>query len=148
MAGLSAKHALVLALAVLSSGALAACGSQEIDLDEGASARIRDGAMLFNDKCSGCHTFEPAGAQGSAFDVRNRERVDGPNFDTRPETVEAVLFAIRNGGFSGAIMPENIVVGDEAQKVAEFIAEYAGRDAELPVTPNAGTPGTDDQQTP
>jgi hypothetical protein len=26
-------------------------------------------------------------------------------------------------------MPANIVVGEEAQKVAEFVAEYAGRDA-------------------
>jgi hypothetical protein len=38
-----------------------------------------------------------------------------------------VLFAIRNGGFSGAIMPANIVVGDDAQKVAEFLAAYAGK---------------------
>jgi hypothetical protein len=40
--------------------------------------------------------------------------------------VENVLYAIRNGGYSGAIMPENIVVGDEAQAVAEFLAKYSG----------------------
>jgi hypothetical protein len=38
-----------------------------------------------------------------------------------------VLFAIRNGGFSSQPMPQNIVTGEEAQKVAEFVAEYSGR---------------------
>jgi hypothetical protein len=31
---------------------------------------------------------------------------------------ELVAYAIRNGGFSGAIMPQNIVVGDEADVVS------------------------------
>ena len=38
-----------------------------------------------------------------------------------------VLFAIRNGGFSGAIMPANIVVGEQAEKVADFLAKYSGK---------------------
>ena len=41
--------------------------------------------------------------------------------------MQDVLYAIRNGGFSGAIMPANIVVGDDAHKVAEFVAAYAGK---------------------
>ena len=45
----------------------------------------------------------------------------------RRETKDQVLYAIRNGGFSGAIMPQNIVVGDDAEAVAEFVAEYAGK---------------------
>ena len=40
-----------------------------------------------------------------------------------------MLFAIQNGGFSGAIMPQNIVVGKEAEEVAKFVAKYAGDDA-------------------
>jgi hypothetical protein len=40
-----------------------------------------------------------------------------------------VLFAIRNGGFSGAIMPANIVVGEEAEAVADFLAKYSGQKA-------------------
>ena len=31
----------------------------------------------------------------------------------RVESYDEALFAIRNGGFSGAIMPQNIVVGEE-----------------------------------
>jgi len=138
----SLKHASKLLPALLACAALTACGTQEIELDEGASAQVREGAQLFNDKCSGCHTLESAGAQGSAVQVRDRERVDGPNFNTRPEQKDAILYAIRNGGYSGAIMPENIVVGEEAEAVAEYLAQYAGRDAEVPAGPDSGTPGT------
>ncbi len=116
----------LLVLPVLAASLLAGCGEESIELDANESDRIRDGALIFNDKCSGCHTLESAGTQGSAVNVRDRERTDGPNFNTRPETVDAILYAIRNGGFSGAIMPENIVVGEEAQAVSEFLAKYAG----------------------
>ena len=37
-----------------------------------------------------------------------------------------MLFAIRNGGFSGAIMPANVVVGHNAQMVADFVSKYSG----------------------
>ena len=123
---------------VLAASLLAGCGKESIELDAGENQRISDGARIFNDKCSGCHTLGSAGTQGSAVNVRDRERTDGPNFNTRPESVDAILYAIRNGGFSGAIMPENIVVGDEARKVAEYLAKYAGRQAEKPVSPQSG----------
>ena len=119
--------------ALMAAALLAACGEEKVSLDSAdmsTDSRIRQGAEIFADKCSGCHTLASAGAQGSAVDIRDRERTDGPNFDTRKEDVESVLYAIRNGGFSGAIMPENIVVGDDAQKVAEYLAKYAGRDIE------------------
>ena len=48
----------------------------------------------------------------------------------RKESRDDVLFAIRNGGFSGAIMPANIVVGDDAEAVADFLAEYSGKEAD------------------
>ena len=122
---------------LLAASLLAGCGKESIELDANESDRISDGALIFNDKCAGCHTLGSAGTQGSAVNVRDRERTDGPNFNTRPETVDAILYAIRNGGFSGAIMPENIVVGDDARKVAEYLAKYAGRDAEKPVAPQS-----------
>ena len=40
-----------------------------------------------------------------------------------------MLYAIENGGFSGAYMPQNIVVGKQAREVAMFVARYAGRQA-------------------
>ncbi len=53
-----------------------------------------------------------------------------------------MLFAIRNGGFSGAIMPQNIVVGEDAEAVAEFVAEHAGSDATEPPGLSSGATGT------
>jgi mono/diheme cytochrome c family protein len=108
--------------------AVSACGSETVSVPK-TNANIHAGAVLFAQRCSGCHTLSVAGTQGSATKVRDRERTDGPNFNTRKETVQTVLYAIRNGGFSGAIMPENIVVGADAQHVAEFLAKYAGRNA-------------------
>ena len=114
--------------------ALGACGTEGIQLSEGDSGY--QGAVLFAERCSGCHTLEAAGAQGSA----NRElRNQGPNLDQRTETAEDVLYAIRNGGFSGALMPQNILVGEEADAVAEFVAEYAGTDVDRPVQPGDAT---------
>jgi hypothetical protein len=44
------------------------------------------------------------------------------------------MYAIHNGGFSGAIMPENIILGTEAHEVAKFLARYSGLQA--PKTPS------------
>ena len=67
---------------------------------------------------------------GSATLIKNRVNTNGPNFNIRKENVEQVLYAIRNGGFSGAIMPENILVGEDAKAVASFLAQYSGRKAQ------------------
>jgi mono/diheme cytochrome c family protein len=104
---------------------IGACGSEGIQLAE--DDPNFEGAQLFNEHCAGCHTLDAVGSSGSASDVGSRELRDGPNFNERGEDVEDVLYAIRNGGFSSGPMPQNIVTGEEAQKVAEFVAEYAGR---------------------
>jgi mono/diheme cytochrome c family protein len=114
----------LLACAVL----LGACGSQEIKLAK--TSPYYKGAVLFLDHCSGCHTLAVVGAEGSATVISNRVKTNGPNFNIRKENVAQVLYAIRNGGFSGAIMPENVVVGEDAQDVAHFLAKYSGLEAE------------------
>jgi mono/diheme cytochrome c family protein len=108
--------------------ALSACGSQGISIAK--TSPYYRGAVLFRDHCSGCHTLAVVGAEGSASQISNRVRTNGPNFNFRKEDVEQVLYAIRNGGFSGAIMPENIVLGDDAQAVASFLAQYSGLKAQ------------------
>src|ERR1700694_4423516 len=113
---LAATTLLLLACAAV----LGACGSQGIDVAKTSS--YHRGAVLFRDHCSGCHTLSVVGAQGSATSIKNRVRTNGPNFNIRKENVEQVLYAIRNGGFSGAIMPENIVLGGDAKSIAQFLA--------------------------
>jgi mono/diheme cytochrome c family protein len=117
-----------IALCLVAAAGLAACGSKSIQVPE-SQPRLHQGAVLFNLRCSGCHTFDAAATSGSKSkrEIKGGERTNGPNFNQRKESKDDVLFAIRNGGFSGAIMPANIVVGDDAQKVAEFLQAYAGR---------------------
>ena len=105
----------------------AGCGTQGVDVADDEDPAITRGANLFAERCSGCHTLKAAGTQGTA---NRSERTQGPDLDQRPESYEDVLFAIRNGGFSGAIMPQNIVVGQDAADVAAFVAKYAGQDVE------------------
>src|SRR5512132_789273 len=112
------RLAIAVGIAAAAIGVVA-CGSRSISSEiTSQPADIQAGAHLFAQRCSGCHTLDVVGAQGTTLNVRQRERVDGPNFNTRKESVDNVLYAIRNGGYSGAIMPENVVVGREAQDVA------------------------------
>jgi mono/diheme cytochrome c family protein len=126
---MTSKHLKILVTAISAlgaSGAIAACGSGHVADSSANSAAVNHGAQIFNERCSGCHTLSAASAEGSATKITDRERVDGPNFNERKETVQTALYAIRYGGFSGAIMPENIVTGSDAQAVAEFLAKYSG----------------------
>jgi mono/diheme cytochrome c family protein len=111
-------------LAVLASVIAGGCGSQGIEV------KTR-GAMLFHDRCGGCHTLKAAGTRGSVLG----ERPTGPNLDKRKLAKDDVLFAIRNGGFSGAIMPQNVVVGPDAEAVADFVSKYAGSESKGPPAP-------------
>ena len=120
------RRVLTTVTAVSAAVLLTACGDKS-NLPADESASVKRGAQLFAERCHGCHTMDRVGAEGGASEVRDRERVDGPNFNVRVEEEENVLYAIRNGGYSGAIMPENIVVGKDADDVAEFLAKYAGR---------------------
>jgi len=139
----------VLALALLALLAVG-CGTQNVDLPEAdtrgaAGERLVRGATLFAQRCHACHTLNVAGSQGSAEDPNGREYKDGPNFNERVESVNDVLYAIRNGGFSSGPMPQNIVTGEDAVAVAEFVAKYAGNQAEREPVPGTSQPrGTEE----
>ncbi len=124
--------------------ALAGCGG-EVKVPENQQT-ARRGAVLFQERCSGCHSLEAANAYGSKpeGELQGGERTNGPNFNVRKEDKADVLYAIRNGGFSGAIMPANIVVGQDAQAVAGFVAQYSGKQGkegleQVNPSPNTGS---------
>jgi len=125
-----AVKVLLACTAAIAVAALAtACGTERISVPKSAGP-VYQGAVLFNQRCSGCHTLSYAATHGSAANVRTAEYNNGPDFDVRCERpVTRVLYAIENGGFSGAIMPQNVVVGQQAIDVAEFVATYSGRQA-------------------
>lgn len=122
------KPALTTIALLACAAVLGACGTQGIAVPK--SSPYHTGAVIFLDHCSGCHTLAVVGAEGSATSIKDRVKTNGPNFNFRKETVDQVLYAIRNGGFTGAIMPENVVVGQQAQDVAEFLAKYSGLQAQ------------------
>jgi mono/diheme cytochrome c family protein len=105
----------------------AGCGGKiEVPASDQTAHR---GAELFYERCSGCHTFTKANAYGSKpiDQLQGGERTNGPNFDVRHVKKNDALFAIRNGGFSGGIMPANVVTGRQADEVAEFLDKYSGK---------------------
>ena len=105
----------------------AGCGG-EIEVPE-QQATAPMGAVLFYERCSGCHSLDAANSYGSKppGQLQGGERTNGPNFNVRKENRDDVLFAIRNGGFSGAIMPANVVTGQDAEAVADFVSKYSGK---------------------
>lgn len=121
----------------------AGCGSEGISVpkEDGASYA---GAEVFAERCGGCHTISYAGTHGSKpkGETNSKDRTNGPNFDQRKETYDSVITAIRQGGFSGAIMPGNIVTGQDAKDVATFLAKYSGRDAESAQEPDSDEPNS------
>jgi mono/diheme cytochrome c family protein len=119
------RAAALLCIAALSI--LAGCGG-EIEVPKEESSLHR-GAVLFNERCSGCHTLDAANSYGSKAvgQLQGGEITNGPNFNIKKESRDDVLFAIRNGGFSGQIMPANVVVGEDAELVADFLAQYSGK---------------------
>ena len=107
---------------------LAACGFGEEGISVSKDDPDYNGAVLFADPLLRLPHAErrrhPGHRQPRASAPRGRTSTE------RTETYEDALFAIQNGGFSGAIMPQNIVVGEEAEEVARFVAKYAGQEAE------------------
>ena len=139
------RPAIATALALVVSLGLVACGFGEQKVSVSKSDPNYEGAVLFSTHCAGCHTLAAAGTQGTG----NRGvRTQGPNLDQRTETYEDALFAIQNGGFSGAIMPQNIVVGEEAEAVARFVAKYAGDEAEESPRPSAESEAEPEPESP
>jgi mono/diheme cytochrome c family protein len=116
---------------------LSACGSEGVQV--ASSDPDFAGAQLFAQRCSGCHSLDAAGAQGSANRVLRNQ---GPNLNQRIENYDDVLYAIRNGGFSGAIMPQQIVTGEDAKKVAKFVSDNAGDEVNRRPIPGQTDPNT------
>jgi mono/diheme cytochrome c family protein len=82
------------------------------------SADMQDGREQFNLRCANCHTLADAGAVGRV----------GPDLDVLAPTAGLTEDAIKNGRARGeGQMPAQLLEGEEAKHVAEYIAEVAGR---------------------
>jgi mono/diheme cytochrome c family protein len=116
---------------------LGACGEHGIEVSKNSPEYA--GALIFKENCAACHTLDAVGSEGSSTQVGSSELKDGPNFNERVEKVDDVIYAIENGGFSSGPMPQDILTGDDAKAVADFIAKYSGSKAARPPSPQQST---------
>jgi mono/diheme cytochrome c family protein len=100
-------------------------GSESASPEEVPSS-LQEGKDLFVTNCGACHTLAKAGTDG----------VIGPNLDELlappsasspdPSTIKPrVLSAIQNG--VGGRMPKGVLSGQQAETVANFVAQVAGQ---------------------
>jgi cytochrome c553 len=76
------------------------------------------GKLLFRQQCASCHSLAAVNARG----------VTGPDLDDIGEvTPKRILNAIKNGGTGQDRMPAGLLEGEEAQDVAEYVSEVAGK---------------------
>ena len=113
VAGAVALFGLVVPAAViLSDQAAAGPGGTKL------SADLQEGRELFNQKCATCHALDDANAVGRV----------GPDLDALAPTAGLTLDAIEKGRARGqGQMPAQLLEGEEAKHVAEYIEEVAGR---------------------
>lgn len=117
----SASLLMILAAALLAAG----CGGGDSgsgDAGSGGDSGAEssggggdvDAKSLFTSTCGGCHTLSDAGTSGSV----------GPNLDDVAPDAETVRTTIDEG--QGA-MPADLLEGEEADAVAEYVADVAGQ---------------------
>jgi mono/diheme cytochrome c family protein len=94
--------------------------------DQSVSSNLENGKELFSINCGSCHTLAKAGTDG----------VVGPNLDDRlapagptppdPATIKPRVLSAIDNGIEGR-MPADILSGEQAQTVADFVSQTAGR---------------------
>jgi mono/diheme cytochrome c family protein len=107
-----AVPAIVLASGKSSEGSGGALASKT------GNATFNKGRNLFRTTCWSCHTLKAAGAQG----------VTGPNLDQiGTVSVQRVQNAIKIGGTGDGRMPAGLLQGKDADAVAYYVSQVAGR---------------------
>ncbi len=82
------------------------------------TATEETGKELFIQNCKSCHTLAAVQAHG----------VTGPNLDDlAPLDKQRVLNAIKRGGTGTGRMPPGLLEGEDADAVATYVADVAGR---------------------
>ena len=115
-------------LALLSAAACAAAVSSGCGRDEADD--LVNGKTLFVQKCGACHVLSRANSTG----------VTGPDLDAAfgpargdglgEETVKGVVLRQISNVLRGSKMPEDLVVGQDAEDVAAYVAAVAGQPGE------------------
>ena len=84
---------------------------------ESISKTDEHGKQLFRQTCWSCHNLDAVQAGG----------VTGPDLDTLGVDKQRVLNAIKRGGTGTGRMPAGLLVGEDADDVATYVAKVAGQ---------------------
>ena len=129
------------------AGLLAGCGGAQSALD---TADVAAGKTKFVGACGGCHTLADAGTKGvvgpNLDDAFRESRQNGFKetefYGVVKRWIQVAPQAPRPGSYPQA-MPQNLVVGQDAENVAAYVAKVAGTNNDsnvYPITPAvAGT---------
>jgi mono/diheme cytochrome c family protein len=83
-----------------------------------APAVIATGRQLFQENCAACHNLDAVNARG----------ITGPDLDKIGKvTPSRVLSAIKTGGTGQNRMPANLLQGENAKAVADYVARVAAK---------------------
>ena len=109
-------HRLCLALVTSLVLAAAGCGGDDGGGGGGGGGGSEQAgpAGVFSTNCGSCHTLSAAGTDGQV----------GPNLDDLKPDAATVKRAIEQGP---SVMPENSLKGAEADEVAQYVDDNAGK---------------------
>jgi cytochrome c553 len=86
-------------------------------MDKKPSAHVAEGRQLFRQTCSSCHSLAAANARG----------ITGPNLvEIGQVTKNRIVQAIKIGGTGQGRMPPELLQGEDAELVGEYVAAVAG----------------------
>jgi cytochrome c6 len=122
-------------LVVLPFWALQSKGGADASPGASVPADNKQGLQIFQINCGACHTLAAAGTDGQIGPNLDQLLAPGPK---TPDTVKGnynlVLTTVKNG--IGGRMPKELVQGDQAKQVAQFVANN------LAYVPSSGTATT------
>jgi cytochrome c553 len=107
----------VVPAAVIAGRGEATGGTGSLRAEE-PTTKEEEGKQLFIQTCKSCHSLEAVQAHG----------VTGPNLDELSGIdKQRVLNAIKTGGTGTGRMPPGLLEGEDADAVATYVADVAGR---------------------
>ncbi len=129
-----------LSACALAAAALVASGCGTVGIPEEGSGDATAGRELFIAKCGQCHTLADAGTQGTIGpnldDAFRQSRADGIGDATIQSVVRGqISYPVEHPSTGSPGMPADIVVGEDADSVAAYVASVAA----LPVVPRPPT---------
>ena len=135
--GLAGGSCAALIAALITALAAAGCGTT--GLSEAGSGDATRGKELFKEKCGQCHVLADAGTAGvigpNLDDAFRQSRADGIGEGTIRSVVRGqISYPVVDPPTGAMGMPADIVTGDDAESVSEYVASVAS----LPVRAEPG----------